>query len=446
MISTNQYHSACTLQIKIKNQGDGAFRPDVYGNSIIVERHFTLSGTSGFKLKASSGKVISTKRAELDDITDFYSLQLDNPVNVLTQDQARQFLNNSSALDKYKFFMRGIQLEQLDHDYTLLADSLDATDAHMDSIADDKANLEAKYKSAEEKLERAKQQETLRDKIRRCRHQMAWAQVEEQERILEQAQQKVENANRLVATREEAVTKADKVFQSHHTAWEEGQAKLEKVKLELPALHSAEEEAKEIFNKKNGELVELQTEQRDVKRQLDAAKRAVAKAQEEVNTERSRLEAADGGNHARQLQNIEQAEAVLAEAHRKLEEHPNAKNQLDRNKSIAETKLRDAKNAQRQKSDDVEKAEATLRQLSAGQPRPLSAYHATIHALLKAIDQERRWSAKPIGPVAEYIRLLKPEWSSAIEMTLGKGTLEAFIVENKADQVKLSAIMKRVGW
>jgi len=434
------------LQIKIKNQGDGAFRQDVYGNSIIVERHFTLGGTSGFKLKASNGKVVSTKRAELDDITDFYSLQLDNPVNVLTQDQARQFLNNSSALDKYKFFMRGIQLEQLDHDYTLLADSLDAADAHMDSIAEDAKMLDIAWKQAEDKVRRAKQQATVREKIIRYRDQMAWAQVEEQERLLEQAQQKVEKADRIIAAKEEAVAKADEVFQTHHTAFEEAQAKLEEVKGELPALQTAQEEAQDICNKKNGELHELQTQQRDVKGQLDIAKKTVGKIQEDVDTERKRLEAADGGNHARQMQEIEQAEADLAEAHRRFVEHPNAKEQLDRDQNTIELKLSDAKTAQRQKNDDVERAQAALRQLNAGQPAPLAAYHQSIHAVLREIDRERRWKSKPIGPLAEHVRLLKPEWSSALEMTIGKNTLEGFIVETKTDQVLLSGIFKRIAW
>jgi len=434
------------LQIKIKNQGDGAFRQDVYGNSIIVERHFTLSGTSGFRLKASNGKVVSTKRAELDDITDFYSLQLDNPVNVLTQDQARQFLNNSSALDKYKFFMRGIQLEQLDHDYTLLADSLDAADAHMESIEEDAKMLDVACKQAEEKVERAKQQATVREKILRYRDQMAWAQVEEQERLLEQAQRQVEETDRTIATAEEAVAKADEVFQTHHTAWEEAQVKLEEVKGELPALQSAQEEAQDVCKKKNGELVELQTQQRDVKTQLDTAKRTVAKIQEDVDTERKRLEAADGGNHARQMQEIEQAEAALADTHRRFVEHPSAKEQLDRDKTTVELKLNDAKTAQRQKNDDVERAQATLRQLNAGQPAPLAAYDQRVHAVLRDIDRERRWKSKPVGPLAEHVRLSKPEWSSAIEMTIGKNTLEGFIVETKADQVLLSAIMKRIGW
>ena len=64
--------------MKIKNQGDSAYKPDMYGRSITVERHFTRAGTSGFKLKNAEDRVISTKKSDLDDILDFFAFQLDN--------------------------------------------------------------------------------------------------------------------------------------------------------------------------------------------------------------------------------------------------------------------------------------------------------------------------------------------------------------------------------
>lgn len=96
--------------MKLKNTSDTAYQHEVYGNTIIVERHFSRAGSSNFKLKSSSGKIISSRKSDLDEICDYFALQIDNPMNVLTQDMARQFLNNSIPLDKYKFFMKGTQL------------------------------------------------------------------------------------------------------------------------------------------------------------------------------------------------------------------------------------------------------------------------------------------------------------------------------------------------
>lgn len=175
--------SSAQLTVKLKNQGSTAYRHDIYGDSIIIERHFSLSGTSGFKIKNSSGRIITTKRAELDEITDFYNLQIDNPVNVLTQDQARQFLNNSTPTQKYKFFIEGVQLERLHQDYDVVMDTLDAIESQLQTAKEDCEAQKVKAEDAKEKLKLSDQLENLRDKVRKLSRQMAWAQVEEQERV-----------------------------------------------------------------------------------------------------------------------------------------------------------------------------------------------------------------------------------------------------------------------
>lgn len=172
-----------TIIVRIKNQGDGAYMSDDYGKSIIVERHFSRSGSSGFKIKAENGRIISTKKAELDAITDYFSLQIDNPMNVLSQDMARQFLSTSSPAEKYKFFVKGVQLEQLDQDYRLIEESVDQIEEKLRTTAQDIHVLETRKDAAKKKLQISDQHDSLRARIRNFRSQMVWAQVEEQERV-----------------------------------------------------------------------------------------------------------------------------------------------------------------------------------------------------------------------------------------------------------------------
>jgi len=172
-----------TLAVQIKNQGEFAYNHGEFGNSIIVERHFSITGTSGFRIKNANGHVISTKRSKLDEISDYFALQLDNPVNVLTQDMARQFLNNSTPAEKYKFFLKGVQLEQLDNDYHLVEESVDAAEAQLDNLKDDVDAKKNALVRAQTKLRQSEQQNNVREKIRKASRQMAWAQVEEQEQV-----------------------------------------------------------------------------------------------------------------------------------------------------------------------------------------------------------------------------------------------------------------------
>lgn len=174
---------SATIIVRIKNQGDGAYIPQEYGKSIIVERSFTKSGTSSFKIKNEAGKIVSTKRADLDAITDFFNLQIDNPMNVLSQDMARQFLSSSSPAEKYKFFVKGVQLEQLDHDYRLIEESVDQIKEKLESRREDVKVLIADRDKAQRRLEISDQTNSIRERLKNLRGQMAWAQVEEQEKV-----------------------------------------------------------------------------------------------------------------------------------------------------------------------------------------------------------------------------------------------------------------------
>lgn len=159
--------------------------PDDYGKSIVIERHFSKNGTSGFKIKAENGRIISTKKAELDSIIDYFTLQFDNPMNVLSQDMARQFLSTSSPAEKYKFFVKGVQLEQLDQDYRLIEESVDQILEKLKSKQQDIKMLRSRKDTTQERLEISDRHESLRNKIRNIRNQMAWAQVEDQEKVSE---------------------------------------------------------------------------------------------------------------------------------------------------------------------------------------------------------------------------------------------------------------------
>jgi chromosome segregation ATPase len=77
--------SAAEVTIQLKNQGEEAYKYDLYGDSIVITRRFTKEGASSYKIKSRDGKIVSTKREELSAICDHMNIQVDNPMNVLTQ-------------------------------------------------------------------------------------------------------------------------------------------------------------------------------------------------------------------------------------------------------------------------------------------------------------------------------------------------------------------------
>ncbi|KAH0621959.1 hypothetical protein JD844_023747 [Phrynosoma platyrhinos] len=104
--------SSADITITLQNRGEDAFKPEQYGSSITVNQHISSEG--------HRSAVISTKKEDLTAILDHFNIQVDNPVSVLTQEMSKQFLQSKSEVDKYKFFIKATQLEQMKEGYSYI--------------------------------------------------------------------------------------------------------------------------------------------------------------------------------------------------------------------------------------------------------------------------------------------------------------------------------------
>lgn len=236
----------CVLSVKMKNQGSMAYKPEQYGDSIFAERHFNRAGTSGFKLKDRNGKIVSTKKAELEDIVDAFALQLDNPMNVLTQDQARQFLNNSNPKEKYKFFLKGTQLENLNNDYKQIEHELEEQEAKAQTLFGDLRVYRKDYEKAREKARRAGALEQLRAEEQKLQHQAIWAGIQGEEHKLDELETELERISQLIEDRKaEAETESGRFGQADQ-ALNNANQQLQEHQTEV---ESARDEVKECTDK-----------------------------------------------------------------------------------------------------------------------------------------------------------------------------------------------------
>lgn len=431
-----------SLSVKIKNQGDGAYKPELYGRSITVERHFNRAGTSGFKIKNADDRIVSTKKADLEDILDFFAFQLDNPINVLTQDMARQFLSNSTPADKYKFFIRGTQLEQLDRDYKLLEEYLDGTEAKLGSRQADVDALKAKALEAEKRKRRLDATATIQTKITETSHMHAWAQVEEQERLLQRHEEGVERVEEKI---QQATVDAEGftgTYDGHNQAFEAAQRTAEDLKEQGGPLKENHTEVKEQFDQNTKELKEIEAQRRAMR--VDA--KSLTKRKEDrindIDQERRRLASAGGDEHAAKLEELEEAKAEAQQAKERYDRQDEGLPALAKRLKDSEVVLQNAKPGRDQQREALTQAESVLNGMRREQPTKFAGFKKNMANLVRAIDNERRFQQKPAGPMGLHVRLLKPEWSSILEKTFGP-YLDGFAVTCNADQRLLSDLMKR---
>ena len=82
-----QVHRTAEVSITLKNGGHEPYRSDTYGDGITITRRFQENGGS-YKIKNADGKTVSSAKSELDAITDHFGIDVDNPMNILTQGKA----------------------------------------------------------------------------------------------------------------------------------------------------------------------------------------------------------------------------------------------------------------------------------------------------------------------------------------------------------------------
>ncbi|KAG6390815.1 hypothetical protein SASPL_148560 [Salvia splendens] len=65
--------SSALVQVEIKNQGEDAFKHELYGDTITVERRISESAGGSITLKNSQGRKIGSKRDDLREIVEYFN-------------------------------------------------------------------------------------------------------------------------------------------------------------------------------------------------------------------------------------------------------------------------------------------------------------------------------------------------------------------------------------
>ncbi|CAG5148218.1 uncharacterized protein ALTATR162_LOCUS2168 [Alternaria atra] len=445
LIKEGKDHASVT--VKIKNQGPLAYKPAQYGDSIIVERHFSRSGTSGFKLKNVNNKLVTNKKAELEDILDAFSMQIDNPMNVLTQDMARQFLNHSTPKDKYKFFLQGTQLENLNRDYQQIEQSLEVMNARAEVKEADLSVLRNEMEVLARKAKRAASLQTMRDKEAELARQAAWATVREQEQEVENNLKEIAKCDGVIQTLQGQVEEAAERYERADQACEAVKQNITDIAAELEPAEQLSLEAKAKFQEVKAKLQQLQPDERNAQSELRAKKTKVQKLEAEIEQYRQRQAEADNGRHAEKVWERDEAKVQCDNSRAAFEAHDTGLPALQEQLKEAQKEQNETDKKVENAQTDIRRIRETITKLRGGQSNWIDAYPnpRKLSELLNAIKSERRFREPPVGPLGRHVKLMESKWGRILEKQFGQA-LNGFVVTSKQDFNTLSALMNRIGW
>uniref|UniRef100_A0A7M4EE17 Structural maintenance of chromosomes protein 6 n=1 Tax=Crocodylus porosus TaxID=8502 RepID=A0A7M4EE17_CROPO len=437
--------SSADVSITLRNQGRDAFKPDVYGDSIVVSQHINADGSRSYKLKSKSGTLISCKKEELVAILDHFNIQVDNPVSVLTQEMSKHFLQSKNEGDKYKFFMKATQLEQMKDDYSYIMKTKENTSLQIEQGVEHLQKLKQHYVEKKEHYRTIGFVNEMRNYLEELKNKMAWAVVSEAEEEIKPIQESISleegRTHKYVQKLNEWQVKVNEAEEKYKTIQDQlkkiheeaqlFQPQCVSLKSDLQAKRRAYNEAEVLYNRFRTELRRLEKDDIQLRKRIEELKNSAEHVSDPEKLERQRkitwLK--------EQLKTFSDQETVIGQQlqqfqqaiYKYKEEHSRLKREVLEVKQVLDAKQRQ------------------LKELHGSKTNRLKRFGQHMPALLEAIDEafgQGRFKQKPVGPLGAYLHLKDAELTLAVEACL-KSLLQAFCCDNHNDERILQALMLR---
>ncbi|KAL6302861.1 P-loop containing nucleoside triphosphate hydrolase protein [Sparassis latifolia] len=420
------------VTVCLKNQGKEAHRPKDYGKTIVITRCFTRQGSSSYKIKSNEGKVIFTKQEELSAICDHMNIQVDNPMNILNQDAARQairqFLGASQCTDKYKFFLHGTQLSQLSKEYEMCLENIRQTRKVLKCKSEAIPDLRDALEEASVRFREANKAREQKHKADELKKELAWAHVQTKQNELQGELDKAAKLSRRVTKIKEQIATANRMFEDSSQfvqAYEEENQNLGSIE----HLQAKREEITSTMRTNKQKLVTMNNEEMDMLRGLklvnDAIEGLDVRIQEEVRKD-------EDASKERQ-----------DDLNRWLEE---VKVSCDQ----AERQLQDIKDKRQQKIPEIENVKQDIQKLNQEPEQLQQSIHecnkaarfgANMDRVMADIQRTRWHGNKPVGPFGLFVSIKDPaQWAPIIRIQLG-ALMSGFAVTNARDREPLNKLL-----
>ncbi|GMY07832.1 structural maintenance of chromosomes protein 6B-like isoform X1 [Fagus crenata] len=435
------------VYVEIKNEGEDAFKPEIFGDTIIVERRISES-TSSTVLKDHQGRKVSSRKDDLREIVEHFNIDVENPCVIMSQDKSREFLHSGNDKDKFKFFYKATLLQQVNDLLKTISEHLKSANALVHELEESIKPMQRELDELQGKIKNMEHVEEISQRVQQLKKKLAWSWVYDVDKQLE-----------------------------------EQRAKIGKLKDRIPACQakidqqlSAVEELREQISKKKAQIACMMEKTSEVRRMKDELRQTLSLA----TKEKLELEEEYGrkGNqihkmmkHVRfleqQIQDIHEQHAKYTQAEESeieeklkgLQYEVDAANSSLGSLKEEESALLESVNKGSSEisriADEIEdierkrrEIENSIRELNQHQTNKVTAFGGDrVINLLRAIERhQERFKKPPIGPIGAHLTLVNGDtWASAVENAIGR-LLNAFIVSNHKDALVLRGCAREANY
>eukprot|EP01103_Thecamoeba_quadrilineata_P019374 TRINITY_DN7816_c0_g1_i1.p1 TRINITY_DN7816_c0_g1~~TRINITY_DN7816_c0_g1_i1.p1 ORF type:complete len:1068 (+),score=278.16 TRINITY_DN7816_c0_g1_i1:24-3206(+) len=437
--------SYATVSVKLRNRGSDAFKPEEYGESIVVERRLTKDGQGSYKLKDATGRrTISTKKSELVVILEQFNIQINNPCVILMQDTSREFLNSSKATDKYQFFLMATQLDQMHNDFDFIDNQLEIMKQLLSNKEKMLPDLEKQLKTFEREYREMDQLRNFEEDIKRLNKTLIWAHVRDGEDLIQNSK---EHLKRLEGVKEKIDSKlkeADSEFQNSEKDRIERTSIMNDLNNKIIESDVEKRNLEKTINELKKDLRAHQAKGKDAGQRMHQTKKRLDNLRSHMQQIRDRafsISKEENERSERQIAELEEKskelEAELMTMNQKLESKRNEMDEASKRVEKISRQLREKE----EEYNDLDKKVRTYEQQKANRVR---VFGHKMPQMLESIKQHlHRFHRPPIGPIGMCMNLNDARWALATE-TILRNLLDTFVVDNHQDEKVLRDLAIRL--
>ena len=402
------------------------------------------------------------------------NIQVENPVAVLDQEEAKKFLQGKPS-DKYSFFLKATELERVDRVYSATMDTLEELMETQQKVTQSLAVSMERVDRLRQKYEQHRELEKLEYKVQELSLKYAWSIHGSHQERHESALAKLSEFKEKAEAKQEELTQAEEAANGPN---DEGREKTQRIK------DLSDEAGEQADLKRNLEaqlkettlpLKQRQRELSSFQKRHQQANRAVADAKAKLQEVREELVRQSGSNESEEAQRAEALQAAEAELEEAKSIVDSLKQQFSDTRKAAEeaeTRVTSARQATRSVEQQLGSVERRLEGLEASGNNSMAVFGPRVTKVHKMVEdgklscivrfyekfvdltnrvtiaKQRRMFRGPVeGPIGEFLKISagKEEFAEIGELALGSGVLDRFVVTNDADRKLVQGIRRKCG-
>ncbi|GMM57120.1 DNA repair protein [Maudiozyma humilis] len=434
-------HSA-KITLHMDNAHHGAYMPEVYGETIIIERNIKRDSTAAFSLKTENGKTISTKKKDVQAVIDYFAIPISNPMCFLSQDAARRFLTASTSQDKYHHFMKGTLLEDtkvnLDKATVVNQNSQENMSLHLDLVR----KLKQEYLDAKALAREFNQTNDLNERKNLLQAKSLLVDIRANETSVADLKERINLNNKSVEKANARIESREAKIQKYSSDEQSVEKEIEEQLLVINEKEQKFQEAKQQIRETRDAFEEEKDNEKEVNSNIETCQKKIKLLNDRIAKTEKELEKELGGDREVMKAQLEQLEKEIEAEQSSISALTVQYEDLE-NEERSTIHQRETEVNSLQQSMNAKRSE--LSKLKSGNNNFLLNFDRNINKLLEEINRNRgKFQTAPIGPLGNMVSIKSDykQWAKIIQKYLST-TIGSFVVSNMRDEQLLRNLMRK---